>query len=89
MVDWQVTATTIYCDAVDGDVTIMVYGDGTAKCTGYKQYVEELSKETARLLQRKGKGLGRVLGCEGPLDHRVTDYRDRLIAEEEAGVGNP
>ena len=36
MVDWQVTATTIYCDAVDDDVTLLVYKDGSAKCTGYK-----------------------------------------------------
>lgn len=27
MVDWKVTATTIYCDAVDANVTIMVYKD--------------------------------------------------------------
>ncbi|MCJ7791782.1 MAG: hypothetical protein MUP49_05195 [Dehalococcoidia bacterium] len=40
--DWQVTATTIYCDAVDDDVTILVYKDWSTKCTGYKKYVESL-----------------------------------------------
>ena len=84
MVDWQVTATTIYCDAVDDDVTILVYKDGSAKCTGYAKYIESVTKETANKLKQKGKKLGRELKCEGPLDHRVTDYRDKLFAEEEA-----
>ena len=84
MVDWQVTATTIYCDAVDDDVTIMVYKDWSTKCTGYKKYGEGLNKETAQVLKKKAKRLGRNLGCEDPLDNRVTDYRDRLMAEDKA-----
>jgi hypothetical protein len=82
--DWQVTATTIYCDAVDDDVTIMVYKDWSTRCTGYKKYVEELNKETVKLLRKKARRLGRNLRCEGPLDHRVTDYRDRLVAQDKA-----
>ena len=84
MVDWQVTATTIYCDAVDDDVTIMVYEDWSTRCTGYKKYVESPNKETAEMLKKKAKQLGRNLRCEGPLDYRVTDYRDKLAAEDEA-----
>ena len=61
--DWQVTATMIYCDAVDEDVTIMVYKDWSTKCTGYKKYVESPNKETAKMLKRKAKRLGRNLGC--------------------------
>jgi hypothetical protein len=78
---WLVTATTIYCDAVDDDVTIMVDQDGSARCTGYKKYGEGLNKETAKVLKKRARRLGRNLKCEGPLDHRVTDYRDRLLAE--------
>jgi hypothetical protein len=84
VVDWQVTATTIYCDAVDDDVTIMVYKDWSTRCTGYKKYVESLDKETAKILKRKAKWLGRNLGCQGPLDYRVTDYRDMLVAQDKA-----
>ena len=84
MGDWKVTATTIYCDAVEDDVTIMVYKDWSTTCTGYKKYGESLSQETAKMLKRKAKRLGRNLRCEGPLDHRVTDYRDMLIAQEKA-----
>jgi len=78
------TATTIYCDAVDDDVTIMVYKDWSTKCTGYKKYGESLNNETAKVLQKKSKRLGRNLRCEGPQDPRVTDYRDRLMAEDKA-----
>jgi len=84
LADWQVTATTIYCDAVDDDVTIMVYKDWSTTCTGYKKYGEGFNKEAARVLKKKAGRLGRNLRCEGPLDHRVTDYRDMLIAQDKA-----
>ena len=82
MVDWQVTATTIYCDAVDADVTIMVYKDGTAKCVGNKRYGESVSKDTAKMLKKKAKKLGRELKCEGPECPRVVTYRDKLLVGE-------
>jgi hypothetical protein len=84
VVDWQVTATTIYCDAVDDNVTIIVYQDWSTRCTGYRKYVENLDKEAGKMLGRKAKQQGRNLGCEGPLDYRVTDYRDRLVTEDKA-----
>ena len=84
MADWQGTATTIYCDAVDDDVTIIVYKDGSIRCTGYKKYVENPNKEKAQMLKKKGKRLGRKLKCEGPQDYRVTSYRDKLTAEEKS-----
>ena len=81
MVNWQVTATTIYCDAVDDEVTLMVYKDGTAKCVSCQKY-RESDKELAKLVERKSKQLGRKLGCEGPECYRVIQYRDKLFAEE-------
>lgn len=80
--DWQVTATTIYCDAVDDDVTILVYKDWSTKCTGYKKYIESPTKEVLKGLKKRSKKSDRNLACEGPEDHRVTDYRDKLKAEE-------
>jgi hypothetical protein len=81
--DWQVTATTIYCDAVDDDVTILVYKkDWSTKCTGYRKYVDSLDNEGAKMLQKKAKRLGRNLKCEGPQDYRVTSYLDKLSVEE-------
>ncbi len=81
MVNWQVTATTIYCDAVDEEVTIMVYKDGTARCVGYKKY-RHPSRETAKLLKEKGKRLKTEPKCNGPECPQVTQYRDKLFAEE-------
>jgi len=81
MVNWQVTATTIYCDAVDDEVTLMVYKDGSRKCTGYEKY-HQPSKEISKLLGRKGKQLNRKLECEGPECHRVIQYKEKLFAEE-------
>jgi hypothetical protein len=80
--DWQVTATTIYCDAVDEDVTIMVYSDGSTKCSGYIKYIEKANRETAKILRVRAKRLNRSLRCEGPQDYRVADYRDGLAAGE-------
>jgi len=84
MPDWQVTATRIYCDAVDDDVTIMVYKDWSTRCTGYQKYVVDSRTGTAKMLKMKARWLGRDLKCEGPEDFRVTGYRDELIAQEKA-----
>ena len=84
--DWQVTATSINCDAVADDVTIMVYKDWSTRCTGYQKYGEKSQREAAKELKRRGKQLKRKLKCEGPECSRVIDYRDRLFAEEEAKV---
>jgi hypothetical protein len=34
MVDWQITAKTIYCEAVKEEVTIIIKKDWSANCTG-------------------------------------------------------
>ena len=81
MVNWQVTATTVYCDAVDDEVTLMVYRDGSAKCTGYKKY-HQSSREISKLVERKSKQLNRKLKCEGPECNRVIEYKEKLFAEE-------
>ena len=81
MVNWQVTAATIYCDAVDDEVTLLVYRDGSVKCIGYRKYGSP-GKEAAKLLQEKSKQLERRLECQGPECSRVIQYRDKLFAEE-------
>jgi hypothetical protein len=81
MADWKVTATTIYCPAVDDEVTIMVYRDFSVKCTGSNKY-QEPGKETARLLGKKSTRLGRTLACPGTDCPQVSEYRERLAQEE-------
>ena len=81
MADWQITTTTIYCDAIDDEATVLVYADGTLKCTGYNRYFNP-DREAAKLLKQKGKTLNRVLKCSGLKCQWVTGYRDKLIAED-------
>ncbi|MFC2016901.1 hypothetical protein ACFLUD_00625 [Chloroflexota bacterium] len=81
MVNWQVTATTIYCDAVDDDVTLMLYKDWSMKCTSYSKYGKP-SRETLRVLSKKSKQLKRQLECEGPECYRLLQYKEKLLAEE-------
>ena len=81
MVNWQVTATTIYCDAVDDEVTLLVYKDWSTKCSGYGKYYQP-SKETLNLLKRKSKQLKRRLECEGLECPQVSQYKEKLLSEE-------
>jgi len=81
MANWQVTATTIHCDAVDDEVTIIVHRDGSAKCVSFAMYGNP-DKDAAGLMKKKSQQLKRELRCEGPECSRVIGYRDKLFAEE-------
>ena len=81
MANWQITTTTIYCDAIDDEATLMIYADGTLKCTGYTKYFNPDCEEE-KLLKQRGKASNRVLKCEGLECQRVTGYRDKLLAED-------
>jgi hypothetical protein len=81
---WQVTAKAIYCDAVEDDVTIQVFPDGRTQCTGYQKYIEHANAQSASILSKKSHHLGRQVKCEGPLDIRVTSYRDLIMNQDKA-----
>lgn len=81
MVDWEITATTIFCEAVDDEVTIIVSGDGTVKCTGRQKY-EKPKNETARELKKKSKLMGKPLKCKGGDCVTVIQQRDKLLGEK-------
>ena len=83
MVNWRITATTIYCNAVDDDVTLMVFKDGSVKCAAYPKYGQPDNKVAARL-KDSGKKLGKYLKCEGPLCSCMKDYRDQQFTEDNA-----
>ncbi len=69
-VDWRVTATTVLCETTGEEVTVMVHGDGTIKCTGQ-----------GKLGTGKQK---RQRPCTGPECPQNTGYRDRLFNEKKA-----
>ncbi len=83
MVDWKVTAATLYCEAVDDEVTIIVNGDWSVKCTGQAKYGKP-SKDTSSLVKKKAKTLGRQLKCAGLECAPVTGYKKKLVSEEPA-----
>jgi len=85
MADWQVTATTIYCDAVAADVTVMVDAGGGVRCAGMLKYLEKTTPNIQRQLKKRSRQQQRPLGCEGDACQRTVAYRDRIFAEEKAG----
>jgi hypothetical protein len=67
MVSWQVTATTVLCEATGREVTIMVYRDERLRCTGQNKTV-------------KDKKAG--LECSAETCPQIKAYQSRLMAEE-------
>ena len=76
MTDWKMTATTIFCDDMNDEVTIMVYKDGKTRCTGYDLFIK-LNAGVKRKRELTD------IECNGPVCHRVTAYKEKLCAEEE------
>ena len=81
MTNWQITAKTIYCDAVDDEVTLMIYKDGSSHCTGYKKY-DEPDDVTLNIIREKSRRLKQPIKCEGEGCPRLSGYREKILAEE-------
>jgi len=81
MVDWQVTATTIYCEDVDDEVTIIVNGDGTVKCSGVQKYTKP-TRETAEDIKKKSKQKGVIILCKETSCSKLPKYRDELMKKK-------
>jgi hypothetical protein len=81
MTDWQITAKTIYCDAVEDEVTIMVYRNAPTRCTGCKKY-NEPNKITQGMMRAKASRLKKPIKCEGEQCPRVTQYKTGIMAED-------
>ena len=84
MPDWQVTATTIYCDAVDEEVTLLVRKDWSYKCTGYVGFRQAPGATYSRLKKKTGRSK-KHLQCADPECDRLIAYKNRLQSEEAAG----
>ena len=81
MTDWKITAKTIYCDAVDDEVTIIVHKDGPVSCTGCRKY-DQPNSITLRMVREKTRRLKRPPKCEGEQCPRITQYKEKILAEE-------
>lgn len=80
MVDWQITATTITCEAVDDEVTILVHGDWTVKCTGFERYN---NRRGGLELVKKSMVIKKLLECKGLECPRILEYKEKLMSEEQ------
>jgi hypothetical protein len=81
MTGWQTTAKTIFCDSVDDEVTLLVFKDGSTRCTGCKKYSQP-NAVTIRLIKEKSRRLKRPIKCEGDQCLRITGYKEKIMAEE-------
>ncbi|HSW56874.1 MAG TPA: hypothetical protein VLH15_00565 [Dehalococcoidales bacterium] len=81
MTNWQMTAKTILCEAVDDEVTVIINKDGSLRCTGCKKYSEQ-NDITRALVKQKTRHLKRTLKCEGEDCQRVTAYKQSVFTEE-------
>jgi hypothetical protein len=81
MVDWEVTATTIFCESVNDEVTVIVSGDGTVKCSGRQKY-EKPGKEVKKALKTRSKAVDKTLACLGETCAAVKQYRDKMLSEK-------
>ncbi len=81
MTGWQITAKTIFCDAVDDEVTVLVYKDGSAHCTGYQKYTQP-NDVTRSLVKKKNRLLKKPIQCQGEQCSKVTQYKEKTLAED-------
>ena len=81
MAGWQVTAKTIYCEAVDDEVTLMVYKDAAALCTGCKKYTRP-NALTRAATREKTRRLKRPVKCRGEQCPRIIEYKTQILSEE-------
>lgn len=83
MTNWQITAKTIFCDAVDDEVTLLIYKDYSAHCTGCRKY-EKPDQVTLRLIKAKKRRLKRAPKCEGEGCARLASFKQEIAAEKDS-----
>jgi len=78
--NWQVTATTIHCDYVDDNVTLMVDRDWTTRCAWYHRYKQKILENPKQKFDKAIRlKMAKCPGTECPI---ALEYRDKLIREE-------
>jgi len=80
MVDWKVTSVTFNCRAVADEVTIIVKNDWTVQCSGFDKLKN--SRRAQLQMVERSLDLKRTLDCKGIQCRHITDYLDKLRAEE-------
>ena len=71
MVNWQITAKTIYCESAGEEVTIIIKKDWSVQCTGYQDRQQGAPNRPYTSAECEG------LGCS-----RINQYLAQMKAEE-------
>ena len=71
MVNWQITAKTIFCESAGEEVTIIIKKDWSVQCTGYLDRQEGSPNRAYKPVE-----------CEGLDCARINLYLNQLKAEE-------
>ena len=77
---WKTTATTIYCNLVEDEISIIVNKDWTYSCAWYNRYKYRAAQDKNSHFDRKITN--KFDTCTGPNCSYVTGYIDKLIQEE-------
>ena len=80
MSDWKVTTGTFNCRAVADEVTIIVKNDRSVQCSGFDK-LKSSRRAQLQMLDRS-LDLTRSLDCKGMQCKKITDYLEKLQAEE-------
>ena len=78
--DWKVTTGTFNCRAVADEVTIIVKNDWLVQCSGFDK-LKSSRRAQLQMLDRS-LDLKRSLDCKGMQCKKITDYLEKLQAEE-------
>jgi len=78
--DWKVTTGTFNCRAVADEVTIIVKNDWSVQCSGFDK-LKSSRRAQLQMLDRS-LDLKRSLECKGMQCKKITDYLEKLQAEE-------
>jgi hypothetical protein len=78
--DWKVTTGTFNCRAVADEVTIIVKNDWSVQCSGFDK-LKSSRRAQLQMLDRS-LDLKRSLDCKGMQCKKITDYLEKLQAEE-------
>jgi len=79
---WNTCVSTVRCDMINEHVSVMVKNDWTSHCTWYKQFKDPVPGSPKRIKPDR-KTRRKIELCQGPLCSYVSNYRDKLIRDEQ------
>lgn len=83
MVNWQITARTLYCDCVADEVTLLINSDGSFDCTGFQRYGTD-TVDSSRARREHSKITSQTIACTGKSCKILNDYAADVLSGEKS-----